>query len=70
MNCGTHQISFMAGPDMPERIISAFERDALNRETLRTQGRLYAKRDYDPLSRVIRMRCGSFDPEGQMRALV
>ena len=40
-----------------------------NRETLRTQGRLYAKRDYNPLSCVVQMHSGYFDPEGQMQAL-
>ena len=64
-----HQINFMTGPDMPEQIISAFERDALNRETLRTQGRLFSKREYDPLSRITQMHSGSFDPESQMRSL-
>jgi hypothetical protein len=28
-----HQIGFMAAPDMPEQIVSAFERAALKRET-------------------------------------
>ena len=64
-----HQISFVAGPDMPEQIISAFERDALNREILRTQGQGYAKREYDPLSRITRIHSGSFDPESQIRSL-
>ena len=64
-----HQISFMVGPDAPEQIISAFERDALNRETVRTQGRLHSKRAYDPHSRITHMHSGSFDPESQMRSL-
>ena len=42
-----HQITFAPRPDGPERVVSAFERDALNRETLRTQGRLHSKRGYD-----------------------
>jgi RHS repeat-associated protein len=58
-----HQITFAPSPDGPERVISAFERDALNRETLRTQGRLHAKRGYDPLSRVLFMKAETFIDE-------
>ena len=69
-DCGyIHQISFAASADAPERIISAFERDALHRETLRTQGRLHAKREYDPLSRVTSMYAGGYAYEKQVNAL-
>lgn len=64
-----HQLSFSAGPDQPERIISAFERDALNRETLRTQGPLCSRRTYDPLSRITRVYTGSLSSREQLRSL-
>jgi YD repeat-containing protein len=63
----THQISFAARPNSPERVISAFERDELNHETLRTQGRLHSRRGYDPLSRLIFMRTDGFADEGSLR---
>ena len=53
--CGSgflHQISTASGEGGLERIISAFERDDLHRETLRTQGRRHSLSSYDPLSRL------------------
>jgi RHS repeat-associated protein len=58
-----HQITFAAGEDEPERVISAFERDALKREILRTQGRLHCRQGYDPLSRLTFMRTDAFAGE-------
>ena len=57
MYCGSgflHQISTAAQQNGLERVISAFERDDLHRETLRTQGRRHALSKYDPLSRLTR----------------
>ena len=53
--CGSgflHQITTAEKEGGIETMISAFERDDLQRETLRTQGKRQARSVYDPLSRL------------------